>query len=220
MSAVEGGGHAVGFHLLFERPLPARQVPEVYNGIVSWLQSEKAKVKSEQPPVRIEAAHGKARQMMGWRKDAKKKMVFELAQAGPVAWVRVMVFPAAQNASDVRMRQEEARANWGELLAELWVRLGDAGAMQEAILTPGTDWAAKAHEGRRMMMAGAGFIVLGLVLTAVVFLASSGQGIFFIGFLVIGALMLMYGWMNARGAKGRMEKQQRALQHMTQPPPQ
>lgn len=113
------------------------------------MRSQKAKVKQSQPPVFIQASHGRALQPLGWKKDARKTITFRIMPQENDVLVRAEFNPAALNASDVRSRIEQAQANWNELLSDLWYRLGDTQAPQQAILNPPVNWELTVKTGTR-----------------------------------------------------------------------
>ena len=110
------------YSIVLDHLIRNRTVAESFCMIEEWLRVEGAKVKQYQPPNFLKASHGRAMQLMGWKKDAKKTISFELSQQGSDTYVRVTLTPALGNAMDVRMGEVEARSNWGELMAELWMR--------------------------------------------------------------------------------------------------
>lgn len=193
------------YSLDFDHVVRGTSVGEAFGTIESWLSDQKAKVKESTPPARIVVAHGRALQPMGWKKDARKTFAFELAARGSDVAVHVRVTPAALNATDVRMRSDEARANWGELLAELWVRLGDSSALAEAIHNPPIDWDESLRRAK-------GFVVGGLMLFAagIVVLLAFGYPSpvmwFGTGITVAGVLWLMYGGMAMRSARRHLAR--------------
>ena len=148
-------------------------------------------------------AHGRALQALGWRKDARKTIAFDLAPQGSDVMIRVRITPAALNASDVRMRADEARANWNELLAELWVRCGETGALAEAIQNAPVDWNASLQRGRGTLVAGVVLLAVGLV-TSVLFPYPSSMIWFGTGLIVTGVLSLLFGGMAVRSASRRL----------------
>ncbi len=191
----------------FEHRIAGKSPEATFGIIVAWLQQQDAKVKSSVPPAHIEATHGRALQPMGWRKDARKTLVFDLRPEGADVLVYVKVIPPVLNASDVQSRPDEARANWDELLAELWERMGEAGAVREAILRPGVDWEASLRNGRSMVTAGLVLTVLGIVVSIALSLILPNLYIVATGLIVIGVLSIMYGWMTVRGAKRHLARQ-------------
>jgi len=195
------------FSIDFDRRLAGRTVDGAYGAILAWLQEQKATVKASRRPTYIEATHGRAFQPMGWRKDARKTLAFELQPAGPDVFVKVRVTPPALNAADVQMHPDEARANWNELLAELWVRFGEAGALAEAIQRPPGDWNAALARGRGMIRVGVVLIAIGIVVF-IAFLSFSRSFILVpTGMFVGGALALLYGGMTVMSAKRRLARQ-------------
>src|SRR5947209_3134949 len=158
--------------------------------------------RSRRPRTRIDAAHGRSLQPMGWRKDARKTIAFELAAEGSDVRIRVRITPAALNATDVRMRSDEARANWSELLAELWTRFGETKAAIEATQTAPVDWNASLRAGKGTVLVGVVLLGIGIAITAAAF--ASGFGLFGTGFIVAGVLSLMYGAMTVVSARRRL----------------
>ncbi len=129
--------------------------------------------------------------------------MFEFQPVGPDVIVRARFIPAALNATDVRMRSDEARANWNELLAQLWERFGERGAIAAAIQRPPVDWNQSLHRGKGMLGAGVILVVAGF---AVVLLLPKLY-LAVIGLLVGGVLSLMYGGMIVASAKRRLADQ-------------
>ena len=197
------------FSIDFEHRVAGKTADEAFRVIAAWLQEQKAQVKASSPPTHIEASHGRALQPMGWRKDARKTIVFDLRPEGPDVLVWARVIPGALNASDVQTRPDEARANWGELLAELWERMGEKGAVQEAIRRPGVDWEASLRRGRGMISAGVGILVIGISVSIGLSLVIPNVYILATGFLVFGILMAMYGMMIVRSAARRLARQRK-----------
>ncbi len=191
---------AVAYFLEFDHVVRGRDVGDIFRSIESWLRDQKGSVKESTPPIRIIASHGRALQPLGWRKDARKTIDFELSASGTDVAVRVRVIPAALNASDVRMRSDEARANWGELLAELWVRLGDTAAMAEAVRNPTIDWNASLRQAKGSVLGGAILLILGIAAIAGFAYPSPLMWIG-TGITVTGVLSLMYGAMAFRSAR-------------------
>ncbi len=186
--------------ITFEHTIPETTTSKVYQTIEEWLRSQNAKVKQSQSPVFIEASHGRGLQPMGWKKDAKKTIIFNIAQQDRNVLVRAELKPAALNASDVRSRIDQARANWNELLSDLWYRLGDT-------VNPPVDWEISLKRGKEK-------IYVGIILTAVGILASiilsSILGIVVIGLVVVGILSIINGAMNAISARKRLAQQRQA----------
>ena len=193
--------------ITFEHTIPETTTSKVYQTIEEWLRSQNAKVKQSQSPVFIEASHGRGLQPMGWKKDAKKTIIFNMAQQDRNVLVRAELKPAALNASDVRSRIDQARANWNELLSDLWYRLGDTTAPQQAMVNPPVDWEISLKRGKEK-------IYVGIILTAVGILASiilsSILGIVVIGLMVVGILSIINGAMNAISARKRLAQQREA----------
>ena len=145
---------------------------------------------------------------MGWKKDAKKTMIFNISQQERDVVVRVDLKPAALNASDVNSRIDQTRANWNELISDLWYRLGDTQAAQQAILNPPVNWELSLRRATRTIYTGIILTVIGVLATII--LASTVR-ILLTGLIVVGVLAMINGAMNARSAKKRLAQQ-------TQPP--
>ncbi len=204
----------MAYFLDFEHLIRGKSPVEAFEAIASWLRDQKAQVKESQPPTRIVASHGRALQALGWRKDARKTIAFDLVPMGPDTTIRVRMTPAALNASDVRMRSDEARANWTELLAELWIRLGEADAAAEAIRNLPVNWNASLKRGKGTLFGGVILLALGLAITilaGLLFPYPSPTAYIGMGFLVGGVLGLMYGGMAVRSARRRLRDQRPKL---------
>ena len=137
----------------FERDLAGETPERVFQIIQAWLKFEKATVKQSQPPYYIEASHGRRLQPMGWRKDARKAMKFQVSTWAPSIHVTVDVIPASLNRQDVNNRLEEARANWDELLSTLWTLFGPTASVG-SLLTHQTDWNKVMRRGKQSMLIG------------------------------------------------------------------
>ena len=192
----------MSYFLDFDHVVGDTTPDRAYAIVESWLREEKSKVKESRPPTRIVAAHGRAIQPMGWRKDARKTIAFELAAEGSDVRIHVRITPAALNATDVRMRSDEARANWSELLADLWTRFGETKAAIEATQTAPVDWNASLRAGKGTVLVGVVLLGIGIAITAAAF--ASGFVWFGTGFIVAGVLSLMYGAMTVVSAKRRL----------------
>jgi len=161
-------------------------------------------VKQSQPPYYIEASHGRRLQTMGWRKDARKTIKFQISTWAPSIHVTVDINPASLNRADVNNRIEEARANWDDLLSTLWTLFGPVDSIG-SLPTHQTDWNKVMRRGKQSMLIGILALAIGLPLA---FLAST-----YFWTDVIGPIILVYGAMNYRSAKKRLSSQQnRAMQ--------
>jgi len=196
-----------GYSIGFEHVLTNRTTEDAFQIVEGWLRDEKANIKSAQPPSRIEASHGRTLQPMGWKKDAKKTMTFELVRQGPNILVRVAIAPPILNISDVTSREDQARANWNELLAELWTRFGESDAVREAIARPPVDWNASRTRGK--IMAASGLIFLGILVVVIALLPQ--QAIYAAPpFGALGAILLANGAMTVRAGTKGLAKQREA----------
>ncbi len=197
----------MGYSIGFEHVLNNRPTEDAFRTLEGWLRDEKASIRSAQPPNRIEATHGRALQPMGWKKDAKKTMIFELVQQGPNVLVRVAIAPPILNISDVTSREDQARANWNELLAELWTRFGETDAIREALARPPVDWSASRTKGK--MMAFSGLVLLGIVVVVIALFPQ--QAIYAApAFGALGAILLVNGAMTVRAGTKGLAKQREA----------
>ena len=193
--------------ITFEHRVPETTTGRVYPIIEEWLGSQKAKVKQSQPPAFIEASHGRSLQPMGWKKDAKKTIIFNISQEDRDVLVRVELKPASLNASDVRSRIDQARANWNELLSDLWFRLGDFQAPQQAMVNPPVSWELSRKKGIRMVYSGIVLMVLGILATIVF---ASTLALVFTGLIIAGVLAMTNGAMIVRSAKKRLVQLEQA----------
>ncbi|HYT18329.1 MAG TPA: hypothetical protein VEO18_08795 [Thermoplasmata archaeon] len=197
----------MGYSIGFEHVLNNRPTEDAFRTLEGWLRDEKASIRSAQPPNRIEATHGRALQPMGWKRDAKKTMTFELVQQGPNVLVRVAIAPPILNISDVTSREDQARANWNELLAELWTRFGETDAIREALARPPVDWSASRTKGK--MMAFSGLVLLGIVVVVIALFPQ--QAIYAApAFGALGAILLVNGAMTVRAGTKGLAKQREA----------
>ncbi len=198
----------MAIQIQYERLIQGLAPPQVFGAVQQWLQAEGANVKAAYPPHRIEATHGKTMQMFGWREDAKKTLIFELAPAANGTAVRVTAIPPAMNAADVQMRLEVTRENWARVLERLWVRFGQADVTHPAVRQPQTDWNRALRESKRMMLISplAGFAGL-LGILAMSAIAGAPRG----GFLysippMIAVMAFSMGYWRWRDAKRGMAR--------------
>jgi len=129
--------------------------------------------------------------------DWLKAMRFEILQQASDVLVTVNISPSWLNASDVRAREEEAGANWNELLVGLWSRFGETGN-QVVSKTRDIDWNIALKRGNTMILVGIVSIVIGVA-------ASLANTSIFIVTLVAGVLLISNGMMNRRSAKKRKQ---------------
>src|SRR5207245_10892280 len=87
-------GVFLSYFLDFDHVVGDTPPDRAYAIVESWLREEKSKVKESRPPTRIVVAHGRALQPMGWRKDARKTIAFELAAEGSDVRIHVRITPA------------------------------------------------------------------------------------------------------------------------------
>jgi hypothetical protein len=198
-------GNAMPSFLDFEHSVQGKTPESVFAVIESWLNGEKAHVKESQRPSRIVAAHGRALQPLGWRQDARKTIAFDLESTGPDVLIRVRITPASLNATDVRMRSDEARANWTELLAGLWVRFGETETTTGAIGNRPVDWPASLQRGKARVLAGGVLLAIGAV--AIIVLFPSPGTYLGTGLLTAGVVLILYGGMTVQSARARIADQ-------------
>ena len=192
----------MSYFLDFEHSVQGRTPESVFAIIESWLSGEKAHVKESQQPSRIVAAHGRALQPLGWKQDARKTIAFNLESSGPDVLIRVRITPASLNATDVRMRSDEARANWTELLTRLWVLFGETETTTGAIGNRPVDWPASLQRGKATLLAGGFLLAIGAVAIAVLF-PSPGPYLG-TGLLTAGVVLLVYAGMAVQSARARI----------------
>jgi hypothetical protein len=82
-------------------------------------------------------------------------MIFSIEQQDRGVLVRVDLKPAQDNALDVRDDIGQARANWNELLSDLWARLGGVQTREEVILDP-----PMSERGERRLVYGGVIVML------------------------------------------------------------
>ncbi len=195
------------FSIDFEHRVAGMALDKAFGIVVAWLQQQDAKIKVSSPPTHVEAVHGRAVIPMGWAKDGRKTIVFDLTPVGPDVRVRAKFTPAFGYVSDVQTRQDDARANWGELLGELWERMGERGAVGDAIRRPGVDWEASLWNGRGMIYEGAVLLVLGIVIMIALILLAPNVVYAAGAVLTTGVLLVINGAMIRRSARRRLARQ-------------
>jgi len=137
---------------------------------------------------------------IGWKKDAKKTMRFELTQQASDVHVKVNIFPSAAFGADVATRAEEARFNWNELLTSLWARFGEETPVQEKSSRPPVNWARSMRNGKIMIYIG-GAMTAGGIIGTLVFPAG---GIFLVS--TTGTILLVNGLMSIRSARKNLSE--------------
>jgi hypothetical protein len=190
--------------ITFEHRVPETSTDVVFRMVVEWLGSQKAKIKQSRPPSFIEASHGRSLQPMGWKKDAKKTIIFNISQQGNDVLVKVDLTPGSLNASDVRSRIDQARANWNELMSDLWYVLGDLQAPKQATANPPVIWQLSLRRAKRTLYSGV--IITGVGILANIILAPT-VGVILISLIVVGVLAMINGGMNVRSAKKGIARQ-------------
>lgn len=155
----------------------------------------------------IEASHGRSLQPVGWKKDAKKMIIFNISKQGNDVLVKADLTPASLNASDVRSRIDQARTNWNELMSDLWYVLGDLQAPQRATVNQPVIWQLSLRRAKRMLYSGVIIAAVGIL--ANIILAPT-VGIILISLIVVGVLAMVNGGMNVRSAKKGLARQAQA----------
>jgi hypothetical protein len=193
------------FSVTFEHKLSGTTSYRAYETIENWVYSQGGKVKENHRPTLIVATHGRtAKKPIGWKKDAKKTMRFELTQQASDVHVKVNIFPSAAFGTEVATRAEEARFNWNELLTSLWARFGEKPAIQEKSGRPPVNWARSMRNGKIMITIGGAMTVGGIVGT----LVFPAGGIFLVS--TTGTILLVNGLMSIRSARKNLSETKRA----------
>src|SRR2546428_13181763 len=114
------------FTLTFEHNLTGTTSYRAYETNEDWVYTQGGKVKENHRPTLIVATHGRSmKKPIGWKKDAKKTMRFELTQKASEVHVKVNIFPSAAFGAEVATSAEVARFTWNKLLSSLWDRFGE-----------------------------------------------------------------------------------------------
>jgi hypothetical protein len=183
------------FSVTFEHKLAGTTSYRAYETIENWVYSQGGKVKENHRPTLIVATHGRtAKKPIGWKKDAKKTMRFELTQQASDVHVKVNIFPSAAFGAEVATRAEEARFNWDELLTSLWARFGEEPPVQKSGRPP-VNWSRSMRNGKIMIYIG-GAMTAGGIIGTIVFPAG---GIFLVS--TTGTILLVNGLMSIRSAR-------------------
>jgi hypothetical protein len=188
--------------ITFEQKVPDTTASRVYQTIEEWLGSQNAKIKKSQPPSFIEASHGRWRQPRGWKKDAKKTIIFSIEQQERDVLVRVDLRPAQSNALDVRDEIGQARASWNELLSDLWARLGGVQTHEEVVVDP----SMSERGGSRLVYGGIIVLLIGIMGELATLILAYDVGILFLFLISMGLLAMVSGARNARLARKRLAR--------------
>ena len=184
------------FSVTFEHKLAGTTSYRAYETIEDWVYAQGGKVKENHRPTLIVATHGRTtKKPIGWKKDAKKTMRFELTQQASDVHVKVNIFPSGAFGPEVATRAEEARFNWNELLTSLWARFGEAPSIEEKSGRPTVNWARSMRNGKIMIYIGGAMTVGGIVGT----LVFPAGGIFLVS--TTGTILLVNGLMSIRSAR-------------------
>lgn len=112
----------MAFPKIFERPVGA--TPEVaYATVRAFLTQRGAKIKEEEPPIRIRAVHGSGA-AMATSTGAKKIFEFYIRQAPNGAVVRVTMPLSKWHFDDGRMLEFDVGRTWAMFLEPLWWSFG------------------------------------------------------------------------------------------------
>jgi hypothetical protein len=182
------------YSIRFDQKIAGTTIDRAFVIIENWLKTNGGKVKRERRPEFVQASHVRSLQPMGWRKDAKKAMRFELSQQASDVLVTVNISPSGLNASDVRSREDEARANWNELLGGLWTLFGETDMHS---ISKAVDWRHSLKRSNAMILTGIILIVAGIA-------ASILNTTVLISGLVVGVLFTTNGVMSRHSAKRRI----------------
>ena len=131
------------YAIVAKRSFPGEPADAVFNRLRQWLSAERAKIVRLEPPVKIEAAHGKRGRAAGWAKDARKRISFEVREASGGTHVVATVTPAWYNAGDLIHMAAKADRNWRDLLEEAWAAAGGGGGTYPYAAFAPPEWAAQ-----------------------------------------------------------------------------
>ncbi len=129
-------------------------------------------------------------------------MIFSIEQQDRDVLVRVDLKPAQDNALDVRDEIGQARANWNELLSDLWARFGGVQTREEVILDP----PMSERGGRRLVYGGVIVMLIGIIGTLATLILAYDVGILFLFLISMGVVAMISGARNARLARKRLAR--------------
>jgi hypothetical protein len=94
---------------------------EVFDGIIRWLNGEQAEIEDSKRPSHITAIHGSRKTVSVWKRNARKKLIFNLSDAPEGTHVNVETETGSMMyADDVGTWRQQIYVNYGLLLEEIW----------------------------------------------------------------------------------------------------
>lgn len=172
-----------------------------YGAILKWLEAEGSKVEGTAPSASIEATHGSLKTVSAWKRDAKKKLSFSVQPNSDGCVVLLQASPSMMYADDVNSMRNEIFVNWGLLAEEIWAFVeGRPAPAASSEFTQAKEKLGDANRalGRKMMVYGAVFLVLGILLSVVIAVLLQGYGFVVVFVPVVGALMVFWGAIKMR----------------------
>lgn len=178
-----------------------KPVGEVHGAIVRWLGTEGAKVSRDEAPNLIEAVHGSLKTISVWKRDAKKKLTFDILAKREGSEVVLKASPGSIGyADDVGRMRQEIFVGWGLLAEEIWAFVEGrpaAPAVSEFNYAKEELSAANRVQGRKMMLYG-GLVLLVGILVIVLAILAGFLGAFPVIIPVFGVLLTFWGAVKSR----------------------
>jgi|GEM_PF-3333324 len=105
----------------FAHDFKGKKKDAVYDGIISWLTKEGGEIENSVKPTQITAFHGSRKTVSIWKRNAKKKLIFNLTDIPDGTHVQVEIqMGSMMYFDDVEMMMEQRHINYGLLMEEIW----------------------------------------------------------------------------------------------------
>lgn len=122
-------GGLVNIDFNYRQEFPNIAPMQAYNSVISWLEGEGAAIKENNAYTSIVAFHGSRKTVSVWKRDAKKKLVFDIRARGRGTEILIRASPGSlMYADDVGTMKDEIFVNWGLLTEEIWRHIEGKGA--------------------------------------------------------------------------------------------
>ena len=190
-------------------------IEKALNKILAWLGKEGAQKVRSTGPTSIEAMHGTFKTFKPYEREGKKKLAFTLTSSGRDVTVNAVVKPSMAILDDIAPRVEETRANWGDLIEELWTSI-DGTASSEVKVKKAQDkkvydfeeeerkHAARRRSGKMLALLGAVDVATFSIIAVVLYYLEVDVPLILFSLPIVAAFCLMiWGLFRMRGPSTR-----------------
>ena len=190
----------MGIVLEYSHAFKSMNPEDTFDRVISWLKREGATKVKENRPYIIEATHGSMKNLFGWQRNGKKRMIFTFQSTSEWVYVKVKVIPSMLIQDDIRQMYSDANINWGLLMEECWASVEGGPTTEEQRNLSNAKIAltkTNMEQGRKMLRYGlAGmFLLLVFGFTFIYYTHASIIGIFIFSPAVFLGLTAFWGFM-------------------------